>query len=167
MLFLSLVYIISRMHSFDYILLSFHIIPWYLRMWVLCLGHTFLSHVVWVIVQVFHPSRCWVGLWFIVWVVVFHSSWCELTVVVLCCGLIKEWYGREGCNFHDLWLVLLDRFLGVDPREQSMLPRVRYGMTCLLISNTSGGSLARSMVREHLGYPMNQHGARGVYCGKL
>jgi hypothetical protein len=60
--------------------------------------------------------------------------------------------GKEGkCP----WLVLLesgkDWFLGVDPPlEQSVTPLVWNGMTCLLISDTSGSSLGRRMVREHL-----------------
>jgi hypothetical protein len=36
-----------------------------------------------------------------------------------------------------MWLVMLesakDRILEVDPLKQQVLPRVRYGMTCLLI----------------------------------
>jgi hypothetical protein len=86
--------------------------------------------------------------------------------VVPCCGLRKEWYGGEGCGRHSLWLVLLksskDQFLVVDPPEQSVSPCVRYGMTYLLISDTSGSSRARRMVRELCGYMMNQHGARGA-----
>jgi hypothetical protein len=39
-----------------------------------------------------------------------------------------------------MWLVLFksakERLLGVDPLEQSVSPRVRYGMTCLPIRNT-------------------------------
>jgi hypothetical protein len=71
--------------------------------------------------------------------------------VVRCCGLSKEWYPGEGCSFHGLWLVLLksakDRFLGVEPLEQFVLSRVRYGMTCLVISETSRCGLARRMVK--------------------
>jgi hypothetical protein len=41
-----------------------------------------------------------------------------------------------------MWLVLLefakDRFLGVDPLEQPVSPRVQYGTTCLLIRNVVG-----------------------------
>jgi hypothetical protein len=42
-----------------------------------------------------------------------------------------------------MWLILLkstmDRFLGVDPLEQSVPPCVRYGTTCLLIRDALGG----------------------------
>jgi hypothetical protein len=41
-----------------------------------------------------------------------------------------------------LWLVMLestkDRILGVDTPKQYMPPRVRYGMTCLLIRDVVG-----------------------------
>jgi hypothetical protein len=41
-----------------------------------------------------------------------------------------------------LWLVMLeyakDRVLGVDTPEQQVSPRVRYGMTCLLIRDVVG-----------------------------
>jgi hypothetical protein len=41
-----------------------------------------------------------------------------------------------------LWLVMLestkDRILGVDTPKQYMPPRVRYGMTCLLIRDAVG-----------------------------
>jgi hypothetical protein len=41
-----------------------------------------------------------------------------------------------------LWLVMLestkDRILGVDTPKQYMSPRVRYGMTCLLIMDVVG-----------------------------
>jgi hypothetical protein len=40
----------------------------------------------------------------------------------------------------EMWLVMLesgkDQILGVDTPGQHMSPRVRYGMTCLLIRNT-------------------------------
>jgi hypothetical protein len=71
--------------------------------------------------------------------------------VVRCCGLSKEWYGGEGCDLHDLWLVLLesakDRFLGVDTPEQPVPPRVRYGTACLLIRDVLG-SVSCSVERE-------------------
>jgi hypothetical protein len=56
---------------------------------------------------------------------------------VRCYGLSKVWNGGEGCDLHGLWLVLLesakDWLLGVEPPGQHVPPRVRYGMTCLLI----------------------------------
>jgi hypothetical protein len=51
--------------------------------------------------------------------------------------LSKVWNGGEGCDLHGLWLVMLeyakDQVLGVDTLGQQVLPRVRYGTTCLLI----------------------------------
>jgi hypothetical protein len=42
----------------------------------------------------------------------------------------------------EIWFVILesakDRILGVDTLGQHVSPRVRYGMTCLLIKNTIG-----------------------------
>jgi hypothetical protein len=41
-----------------------------------------------------------------------------------------------------MWFVMLesakDRVIGVDTQGQQVLPRVRYGMTCLLISDDVG-----------------------------
>jgi hypothetical protein len=59
-----------------------------------------------------------------------------------CCGLSKvgmvERFGFRLVT----WLVMLesakDRILGVDPPGQQVPPRVRYGMTCLLIRYAIG-----------------------------
>jgi hypothetical protein len=55
---------------------------------------------------------------------------------------VKIWNGGEGCDLHDLWLVMLesakDRVLGVDTLGQQVPPRVRYGTTCLLIRDAMG-----------------------------
>jgi hypothetical protein len=52
------------------------------------------------------------------------------------------WYGGADCDFHGLWLVLLepakDLFLGVDPPGQPMPPNVWYGTAYLIIRNTLG-----------------------------
>jgi hypothetical protein len=52
------------------------------------------------------------------------------------------WNGEEGCDLHGLWLVMLksakDRVLGVDTPGQQVLPRARYGMACLIISDVVG-----------------------------
>jgi hypothetical protein len=41
---------------------------------------------------------------------------------IQCCGLSKVWNGGEGCDLHDLWLIMLesakDRVLGVDTPGQ-------------------------------------------------
>jgi hypothetical protein len=58
------------------------------------------------------------------------------------CSLSKVWNGGEGCDLHSLWLVLLkstkDRVLGADTPGQYVPPRVRYGMTCLIIRDDVG-----------------------------
>jgi hypothetical protein len=65
-----------------------------------------------------------------------------------------------------MWFVMLksakDRVIGVDTPRQQVLPRVRYGTACLLITDVVG-SVPCSDEREigvvtHLG----SHGARGV-----
>jgi hypothetical protein len=65
-----------------------------------------------------------------------------------------------------VWIVMLksskDRVLGVDNPGQQVLPRVRYGMACLLVRDVVG-SVPCSVEWEtgivtHLG----SHGARGV-----
>jgi hypothetical protein len=52
------------------------------------------------------------------------------------------WNGGEGCDLHDLWLVMLKsakhRILGVDTPGQHVPPRVWYGTTCLLIKDVVG-----------------------------
>jgi hypothetical protein len=57
---------------------------------------------------------------------------------IRCCGLSKDGM-VETVGFRQvMWLLMLgsakDRILGVDPPGQHVPPRVRYGMTCLLIS---------------------------------
>jgi hypothetical protein len=41
-----------------------------------------------------------------------------------------------------MWFIMLesakDRVIGVDTTEQQVLPRVKYGMTCLLIRDVVG-----------------------------
>jgi hypothetical protein len=52
------------------------------------------------------------------------------------------WNGGEDCDLHDLWFLMLesakDRVIGVDTPGQQVLPRVRYGMACLIIRNAMG-----------------------------
>jgi hypothetical protein len=58
------------------------------------------------------------------------------------CGLSKVWNGGGGYVLQGMWLVLLEstkgQFLGVDPLEQPVPPRVQYRMTSLLISDDMG-----------------------------
>jgi hypothetical protein len=61
---------------------------------------------------------------------------------IRCYGLSKVWNGGDGCDFHSLWLVMLesakDRVIGVDIPGQQVPPPVRYGTTCLLIRYAVG-----------------------------
>jgi hypothetical protein len=56
--------------------------------------------------------------------------------------LSKDWNGREGCELHGSWLVMLesakDRVLVVDTLGQQVSSHVRYEMTCLLIRDAMG-----------------------------
>jgi hypothetical protein len=74
-----------------------------------------------------------------------------------------------------MWLVMLksakDRFLGVEPPEQSVLPRVRYCTTCLLIRDVMG-RVSCSVVRKgYRDYPRARMCKRGHgttnYMGNL
>jgi hypothetical protein len=76
------------------------------------------------------------------------------------------WNGGEGCDLHNLWLVMLkspkDRVLEVDTPGQQVLPRVWYGTVCLLIRNDVGGvSCSDEWVIDIVTRPRS-HGARGV-----
>jgi hypothetical protein len=69
-----------------------------------------------------------------------------------------------------MWLVLLesikDRFLGLDPLEQPVLPHVWYGMTCLLTRDDIGSvSCSIAWGREQC-LAWDPHGARGAYIGE-
>jgi hypothetical protein len=83
-----------------------------------------------------------------------------------CCGLSIGWNGGDGWipsgDVDSMLKSSKDWVLGVDTLGQHMPPRVRYGMTCLLIRD-----VVRSVpcsveweigVVTHLG----SHGARGV-----
>jgi hypothetical protein len=58
-------------------------------------------------------------------------------IVVRCCGLSKGWNGGDGEVCLLMWFIMLksaeDRIIGVDTLVQLVLPRVHYGMACLLI----------------------------------
>jgi hypothetical protein len=59
-----------------------------------------------------------------------------------CCGLSKVGMVAMVGSCQVMWLVMLesakDRILGVDPPEQHVPPRVRYGTSCLLIRYAIG-----------------------------
>jgi hypothetical protein len=73
----------------------------------------------------------------------------------------------ETVGFHQvMWMVMLksakDRILGVDTPGQQVLPRVRYGMACLLIRDDVGS--VPFSVEWEIGVVtrLGSHDARGV-----
>jgi hypothetical protein len=154
------------------------------RIWV----HTWLvmrSHAVMSVVQVFHPLGCWVGLCLCDSLVVFHPPRCELIVR----GSIlwfEKWLELRRWLIPS-WHVVLksakDQILGVDTLGHHVPPRVRYGMTCLLIRNTIGSVSCSDewglawdfaqvhMVQEGLWYhvstPGNLSTARGAVVPRI
>jgi hypothetical protein len=76
------------------------------------------------------------------------------------------WNGGEGCDIHDLWLVMLesakDRVIGVDTLGQQVLPCVWYGMTCLLIRDTVGSVPCSDEWKIDIVTHLGSHGARGI-----
>jgi hypothetical protein len=74
--------------------------------------------------------------------VIFGLCLCESWSPIRRCGLSKVGM-VETVGFHQMmWLIMLesdkDRILGVDTPGQHMLPCVRYGTACLLISYVVG-----------------------------
>jgi hypothetical protein len=55
-----------------------------------------------------------------------------------------------------------DRVIGIDTPGQQVLPRVRYGMTCLLIRDVVGSVPYSNMWETGVGTHLGSHGARGV-----
>jgi hypothetical protein len=54
------------------------------------------------------------------------------------------WNDGEGCDLHNLWLVMLesakDQVLEVDTTRQQVPQRVRYGTSCLIIRDAVGSA---------------------------
>jgi hypothetical protein len=70
-------------------------------------------------------------------------------------------------GFHQvMWIVMLesakDRVLGVDTLGQQVPPRVRYGMTCLLIRDAVGSVPSSDEWEIGVVTRLGSHGARGV-----
>jgi hypothetical protein len=65
-----------------------------------------------------------------------------------------------------MWFVMLksakDRVIGVDTRGQQVLPRVRYGMTCLLIRDAVGSVPCSDEWKIGVVTHLVSHSARGV-----
>jgi hypothetical protein len=73
----------------------------------------------------------------------------------------------ETVGFRQLmWIVMLksakDRVLGVDTPGQQVLPRVRYGMACLLIRDVVGSVPCSVEWEIGIVTRLGSHGARGV-----
>jgi hypothetical protein len=76
-------------------------------------------------------------------VLVFHLSWCEVTVVRFDAVVWARFGMVEPFVVHQvMWFVMLksakDRVIGVDTPWQQVPPRVRYGTACLLIRDDVG-----------------------------
>jgi hypothetical protein len=70
-------------------------------------------------------------------------------------------------GFHQvMWFVMLesakDQVLGVDTPGQQVSPRVRYGTTCLLISNVVGSVHYSDEWEIGVVTHLSSHGVRGV-----
>jgi hypothetical protein len=65
-----------------------------------------------------------------------------------------------------MWFVILestkDRVVGVDTPGQQVPPRVRYGMTCLLIRDAVGSVPCSDEWEIGIVTHLGSHGARGV-----
>jgi hypothetical protein len=65
-----------------------------------------------------------------------------------------------------MWMVMLksakDRVIGVDTPEQQVPPRVRYGMTCLLIRGVVGSVHCSNEWEFGVVTRPGSHGARGA-----
>jgi hypothetical protein len=81
------------------------------------------------------------------------------------------WNGGEGCDLHSLWLVMLefakDRVIGVDSPGQQVLPRVRYGTTCLLITDVVRSVPCLDEWKFGIFTHPGSHGARKVMVPRL
>jgi hypothetical protein len=80
--------------------------------------------------------------------------------------LSKVWNGGEGCDLHNLWLVMLksakDRVLGVATPGQQVPPRVRYGAACLVIRDAVGSVPCSDEWEFGVVTRPGSHGARGA-----
>jgi hypothetical protein len=116
------------------------------------------------VVQVSPSLWCWVWLMLVLRVLVFHPSWCEVTVVRID-AVVWAWVGMvETVRIYQvMWFVMLefakDWILGVDTTRQHMPPCVRYGTTCWLIRKALV-SLSCWMSGTGMGIPTRPQGAR-------
>jgi hypothetical protein len=102
-------------------------------------------------------------------VVVIYLLRCELTVwgSMLWFEQWSKWQRWLILSWHVVLKSAQDQILGVDIPGQHVPPRVRYGMTCLLIRNTIGsvllGWVGNDIILCESPY---SHGARGPFVGK-
>jgi hypothetical protein len=108
------------------------------RTWLVMRSHAIIS-----VVQVFPSLWCWVWLVLLLRVLVFHPSWCELTLVRIDV-VVWAWDGmveKAGiCQVmrFDMLESAKDWVLGVDTLRQQVPPCVWYGMACLPIRDAVG-----------------------------
>jgi hypothetical protein len=76
------------------------------------------------------------------------------------------WNSGEGCDLHNLWLVMLEssknRVLGVDTPGQQVPLCVRYGTTCLIIWDAMRSVPCSDEWEIGVVTRLGSHGARGA-----
>jgi hypothetical protein len=121
----------------------------------------------WVSYKSFHLHDVEFGLCYY-WELVFHLSWCEVTLVRIDVMVWAKLELVETIGFRlVMWFVMLesakDWVLGVDTLGQQVPPRVKYGTTCLLIRDAMGS--VPCLVEWEIGVVtrLGSHGARGLW----
>jgi hypothetical protein len=119
------------------------------------------------VVQVLHLIWCWVWLVPLWECLVFHLSWCEVTMVRIDVVVWVRFVMVETVGFHQvMWIVMLesakDWIMGVDTLGQYVPPCVRYGTACWLISKALV-SLSCWMSGTGMTIPTKLQGARGAW----
>jgi hypothetical protein len=155
---------LSSIHTGLYALILLpksHTLGVWVHTWLVMLSHAVMS-----VVHVFPSLWCWVWLLLLLRVLVFHPSWCEVTVVRID-AMVWSWVGMlETVGFCQvMWFIMLksakDRVLGVDTLGQQVSPRVRYG-TAWFIVRDAVGCESCSVVWERCMTCSKPQGARGA-----
>jgi hypothetical protein len=130
-----------------------------------------LSHAVMSVIQVLHLHDVEFGLSYC-WELVFHLSWCEVTMVRIDAVVCARLELVEMVGFHTvMWIVILepskDWVLGVDTPGQLVPPCVRYGMACLLITDDVGSVPCSDEWKIGVVTCPGSHSARGAVVARL